>query len=244
MASSDNPNDSTTASSAPNHGQNLSQGSALVEDDGVPEVQVPMQQQQQDDEVSPMEQTITTSAVDTTTVAFVLEAMPSKPSLLTPPPLRESKNKKWEVDAPVSAKVNKAGITYLNKANLNIGKLENALSMERTYGDSVLKEAKGVITTMHGNMTKMHTKLKNTLVEVAKLTKNVSDLTVENKAQTEKLKSVTTENKNLKEKLVKAQKDIDGLQRKVNDSKKTKVVAAAVSLCSSRLFEHRVLTLF
>jgi hypothetical protein len=80
-----------------------------VEDDAPTHLQVSIQQEQQDDEMSAIGQTITTSAVDTTTIAFVLGAMPSKPSLLTPAPQRESKAKKWEVDAPVSAKVNKAG---------------------------------------------------------------------------------------------------------------------------------------
>jgi hypothetical protein len=109
MATSDNTRRSTNAPSDPNGGLNLSQGSTLVEDDAPTHLQVSIQQEQQDDEMSAIGQTITTSAVDTTTIAFVLGAMPSKPSLLTPAPQRESKAKKWEVDAPVSAKVNKAG---------------------------------------------------------------------------------------------------------------------------------------
>ena len=158
-----------------------------MEDDAPTHLQVSIQQEQQDDEMSAMGQTITTSAMDTTTIAFVLEAMPSKPSLLTPAPQRESKAKKWEVNAPVSAKVNKAGNTYLSKANINIGKLESALSAERAYSDALLKESKSVVTAMYNQMTKIHTKVKTTLVEVTKLSKTVSELTLKNKNQTEKL---------------------------------------------------------
>jgi hypothetical protein len=57
------------------------------------------------------------------------------------------------------------------------------LSAERAYSDALLKESKSVVTAMYNQMTKIHTKVKTTLVEVTKLSKTVSDLTLENKNQ-------------------------------------------------------------
>ena len=128
----------------PSYGQHImSQSSAVIENDDAPTIPDP----NTTDDVSLLDQTISTSVADVEPSTNLVPSMTPMPTFTTVKPKQEKL--KGTISVPASAKLNKKALSYIKSANENIAMLQKAISTERSYSESFLAEGKNHISSMY-----------------------------------------------------------------------------------------------
>ena len=213
MPTSNGRSGSSMQEDPPGDGLPLSQSSNVVEND--PETSE--DDQQHNNESPTIGRAVSSSSESAEPVAFVIEALPTAPSFHSVKPRREKL--KGTVTVPASAKVNKKGQQYIQTANDNIMKLENALDMERGYSDSLEKEGKKIIAGMQKTVASFHSKMTAGLKEAAKLSKKVADLSAQGGRKDDALKREVADHKATKLQLKKATTANEALKKQLEKAK-------------------------